>query len=122
MHVFDFTNMAQRIIILCFLLSGCYSLPEQIAVRCSEKVAGDCSDQARCMYQCLKALNYRGVIYKSGRVLPGDQERHAWVEFRDSGEIYVLDSQRLLLGRYLWKRSDLRSCEYVATMAKEFGK
>ena len=83
-----------RWILIMVLFSGCYSLPEQIAIRAAEQHP-ICADSADMVDKTLRALDYKGVKICYGVGEPG-YPRHAWVEFRIDGETYICDPNAIM--------------------------
>lgn len=95
-------------IILALLLSGCDTLPQDIASQAAY-VSRDCGEAAERTQAALIALGYRAA-YCEGHVVEGDDHGHAWVEVEDN--IIVDPYQVLEPGVTIYRRSDLLPWEY----------
>ena len=104
--------MRNILVLLC--LCSCASLPEQIAQRCAE-TSSSCGPAAQKCAEALRILGYENVWETAGEAEEGDTIWHAWVEFSEDGEEYVLDPYTVVeWGRYLYSRDEVWGCTYIA--------
>ena len=78
-----------KIEIIFFLLVGCSSLPEDIALRCYAK-NNNCYEAAKQTSIAMKACGYEFVMVCQGYVKP-DTKRHTWVEYCDGKDRIIVD-------------------------------